>query len=126
MRLGLAGRRPRLVAALDEDRQGGPADTAAGAGDEDGTIVRDEPVGLEPGDRQRGREAGGPDGHRLAAWSGPSGQRDDPAGGDPRVLGEAAVAGDAELVAVGDHLDADRHRRVRAADDRPGQVDARG
>ena len=84
-----------------------------------GPVAGLDAVVLEPLHRQPGGEAGGAERHRLARAQ-PVGQRDDPVAGHPRVLGEAAVVGDAEVVAVDDDLFA----LAVARHDGAGQVDA--
>ena len=57
-------------------------------------------------------------------WADPLGQGHHPLGGDTDSFGEAPVVGDAEVVAVGEHLCPDLHAVGAARDDRPGEVDA--
>ena len=64
--VGLAGRRPHLVAALGEDRHGRAADAARRARDEDRPVAGAQPAVLQRDHAHRGREAGRADGHRLA------------------------------------------------------------
>ena len=102
--------------------------------------------GLERHHAARGGVAGGADRHRLARAQ-PVGQRHDPLRRHPRVLRVAAVMGDAEVVAVGEHLLAgvlvgpgqvdpgdqrrdprhlalrDRRQRVLVVHARPGDLD---
>ena len=54
----------------------------------------------------------------------PSGSGTTQPAGHPRELAEAAVARDAEVVAVGEHRVADRDRRSVGRDDLAGEVDA--
>ena len=123
--VGLAGRRPDLVAAVGQDRQRRATDPARGPGHEHRPVVGREPAILERGDGHRRREAGRPDRHRVARRQARR-QRHDPAGRHALVLGEAAVARDAQVVAVGEHLRPDRDRAGSALETTIArEVDAR-
>ena len=88
-----------------------------------GPCIRLEAAILERDHRHRRGEAGRPDRHRVARRE-PGRQRHDPAGRHALVLAVAAVARDAEVVAVGEDRRPDRERPSRAlADHLAGQVD---
>ena len=72
--------------------------------------------------RQRGGEPGRANGHRLLRRQ-PVRQRHQPLRRNACVLGESAVVGDAEVVAVRDHLGADREAGVAGLDDLTREVD---
>jgi hypothetical protein len=111
-----------LVAAAGQDRHRDRADAAARPEHEHGTGPRLEARALERVDRERRGEAGGPDRHRVAGAH-PVRQRDDPLRRNAGAFGEAAVVGDAEVVAVREHRVPDRHVAGGGRHDAPGEVD---
>ena len=122
--VGLARRGPHLVAAVGQDRQRRATDPARGSRHEHRPVVGREPAILERGDGHGGREAGCPDRHRVTRREARR-QRHDPIGRDALILGKAAVSGDAQVVAVGEHLRPDRDRAIGARDDDAREVDPR-
>ena len=92
------------------------------AGDEHGAVGRCETALFEGDDRECGRVAGGADHHGVAQReTGRDGN--EPVGRDPGVLGKPTVAGDAELVPVGEDLGADGEPAVVALGHHAGEID---
>ena len=122
--VGLAGRRPDLVAAVGQDRQCRAAHAAGRTGHQHRPVGRVEAALLERDDGHRRREPGRPDRHRVARRQARR-QRHDPAGRHALVLRVAAVARDAQLVSVGEDRRPDLDGGSELATTSPGQVDAR-
>ena len=121
--VGLAGRRPDLVTALGEDRDGGRSHAARRAGHQHRSVARAQAALLEGRDAHRRREPGRPDRHRLARRQA-VGHRHDPARGDARVGRVPTMARRPDVVAVGEHRRPDRDGRILRRRHRPREVDA--
>ena len=119
----LAGDGDDVIASLGEDLGRHRSHAARCAGDRDATLIGLEAVVLHPMNRERRRQAGGAECHRVEGGHafGPS---DNPIGGHAHELGVAAVVGNAHVVAGDDHFVAALPAGVVRALDRTRHVDA--